>query len=218
MYDVRAPYIFAEDNNTITGLTATPSAAAFRLANIPVRNVEVSTNRQLSVIKYNESMACGIGWFSIAQRQAVARFTKPIYQDRPLVVVSRIDADKVHLHTSLETLIADGALSLLVKTQYSYGSQIDAWLNKYEPNRSAVTLDNYGMLRMIDAKRANYMLMSFEEATHYITNAHFENAAALKFATLMDSPSGNLRHLMCSKSVPVEIIERLNAVIEGDIL
>lgn len=218
MYEVRAPYIVDNGDGTISGLTADPSVLAFERAGLDFKAVEIPTNRQLAVIRANKSPACGIGWFDRPERRTFARFTNPIYRDRPTVALMlRKTAARVE-ETSLEKLLANDTLSLLVKTQFSYGARIDSWIDAYQPDTTEVTLDNVGMARMIEAERADYMLLAEAEANHLLLEIGKDRADKLVYLVMSDSPFGNYRHLMCSMSVSATVIERLNAAIASFIL
>lgn len=213
MYAERAPYIVADDDGSISGLTASPAVLAFEAAGVSYVNAAIPTNRQLSSIKANLSPSCGIGWFDRSDRRVFAQFTKPIYRDRPTVVLMNRETALARYYDNLERLIANDDLTILVKTQFSYGKDIDSWLTTYTPNMNAVTLDNVGMLRMIIVGRADYMLMGQEEATHLMLQTDASTANDVRMLSFPDSPHGNYRHLMCSLSVPQTTIERLNQVI-----
>ncbi|MEQ9487709.1 MAG: hypothetical protein RIM72_01815 [Alphaproteobacteria bacterium] len=213
MYQIRAPYIVDNGDGTIRGLTADPSVLAFDRAGLDFKPVEIPTNRQLAMIRANMSAACGIGWFDRPDRRSFARFTSPVYRDRPTVALMLRKTAATVEDTSLEEMIANDALSLLIRTQFSYGAKIDSWIDAYQPDTTAVTLDNVGMARMIEAERADYMLLAEAEASHLLLEIGEDRAGKLEYLVMSDSPHGNYRHLMCSKSVPAAVIERLNAVI-----
>jgi len=214
MYAERAPYIVAGAGGKISGLTASPAVKAFETAGIPYDPVAIPTNRQLASIKANNSHTCGIGWFDRPDRRDYALFTKPIYRDRPTVVLMHRETALDGYFNSLEALIANKDMVILVKTQFSYGQQIDSWISTYQTRKTSVTLDNIGMLRMIMVGRADYMLMGQEEATHLLLQSGAPSTEDVRILSLPDSPQGNYRHLMCSKSVPEITIERLNQVID----
>lgn len=213
MYEVRAPYIVGNADGTISGLTAGPSVLAFERAGLDFMTVEIPSNRQLATIRANKSPACGIGWFDRPERRVFARFTNPVFRDRPTVVLMLRENAAARKDDSLERMIADDSLSLLVKTQFSYGAKIDSWIDAYQPDVTAVTLDNIGMVRMIEAERVDYMLLAEAEAYYLLIELGKERADRLAILNMPDSPHGNFRHLMCSQSVPASAIERLNAAI-----
>lgn len=213
MYAERAPYIVVNENGGISGLTADPSVQAFEEAGVAFSIVEIPTNRQLASIQSNAAPSCGIGWFDRPERRVFAQFTKPIYRDRPTVVLMQRSTALAGYYDSLEKLIANDKLMMLAKTQFSYGQRIDTWIQKYRPRQTLVTLDNVGMVRMLTAKRADYMLMGQEEATHLMKQSDLVDVDDVRTLSFPDSPSGNYRHLMCSLSVPATVIEQLNKVI-----
>ena len=215
MYAERAPYIIVGNDGEITGLTADPARQAFVDSGVPYKPVSIPTNRQLASIRSNTSQACGIGWFDKPERREFAQFTKPIYRDRPTVVLMQRTSALAGFYDSLQKLIENDELVMLAKTQFSYGQHIDIWIQDYQPKQTLVTLDNVGMVRMLSARRADYMLMGQEEASHMMQQSSDVDTDDIRMLSFPDSPHGNYRHLMCSLSVPASVIERLNRVIEG---
>ena len=59
------------------------------------------------------------------EREKFAKFSTPVYQDRPQVIVMRADNSHRINHPTLAALFADKNLKLGAKLGYSYGSFVD---------------------------------------------------------------------------------------------
>lgn len=210
-YFERPPYVMHRaGSDEVVGLTATPAAQAFRAAGIRFRWVQMPTVRQLVTLKESAAPACAVGWFRNPEREQQFKFTRPIYRDRPTVALARADYTPP-APTLAETLRQPG-LAVLVKDGFSYGALIDALLVQAHPERVVTTAETVAMVRMIAAQRAHFMFAAEEEAAH-LTEGADAPAAGLKIIHFADLPPGERRHILCSKAVPDELVERLNKAI-----
>lgn len=196
----------------LTGLTGAPAVAAFNRAGILFTVQETPAARQLIMAKENRGQHCFIGWFWNRERDAFARFTKPIYQDRPYVILFAADHPQLQQTRSLSALLGDSTLTLLTKKSYSYGRSLDALITTYRPPQLAVTVENIQMLKMLQAKRGDYMFVAPEEARQIITAAGFQESQ-FRQQPPDDMPPGENRHIMCTKAVGAELIARIDAAI-----
>jgi polar amino acid transport system substrate-binding protein len=208
----RAPYYVIEDG-TVSGIVAEPTAQAFADAGIAFAWRELASNRHLRVIRQNAEPVCATGWFKTPERTAFARYSVPIYADRPAAVLVRADNDRVRRYRTLSSIMADDSLLMGAKLGYSYGAAVDAMIDEFATRRVMTTQDNVGMMRMLLGKRFDYMIASFEEADGLIAagGAAPDAVAAL---SLDDMPAGNTRYIVCSKRVPQTTMNALNAAIE----
>ncbi|MBH9551417.1 substrate-binding periplasmic protein [Inhella gelatinilytica] len=212
-YVQRPPYMMVKGEGLV-GLTGGPSYQAFKLAQVPVRIEETPFARQLRSLKENTGQDCMIGMFWKAEREEFGRYSKPVYQDQPqLILAAAASQSRFKDHTSVEDVFNDKSLRLLVKLAYSYGAPLDALIEKMQPTRRATPDENLQMVRQIKLGMADYMLMAPEEAGVAIEAAGFQPADFVQIR-YKSMPAGEHRHLFCSKNVPVEVMQRLDAAIK----
>jgi uncharacterized protein (TIGR02285 family) len=208
----RAPYSAKQADGSVRGITADIVTQTMSAAGIPYRWEELPSARQMEVLKRDEGSACGLGWFKRPEREVFAKFTAAIYHDLPTIVLARASDTRFAGMPSIDTLFANKALTLLTKTGYSYGAVIDAKIVAQKPKARADASDNRIMLGMVSRERVDYMIMAEEEAKVLLSQADFANAG-LAIYHLADPPPGEFRYLMCSKSVPDDLIARINAAL-----
>ena len=212
-YEERTPYAVTGPQGDVSGLTATPTKNAFRQAGINFQWKKMPFKRQLQTIKYNKKIACGIGWFKKPEREEFALFTTVIYQDRPSITISKQGNEIVAKHGDVSGLLKDKSLKLLVKDDFSYGSYIDALIDRYAPEQVvAVGSNNVQMLQMILSGRADYFFVSEEEAEEIITTAGHQ-LDQFQRQHYSDMPAGNKRYIACSQQVTKENVDMLNQVL-----
>ena len=208
-YD-RAPYAVTGSQGEVSGLLATPVANAFKQAGLPFQWKKMPFKRQLVTIKHNKKKACGIGWFKNPEREAFARFTDAIYQDKPAITISKKDNKALEQHRDLKGLFEDKKIRLLVKDGFSYGTYVDKSITNYDPETvSVVNSTNVQMLQMILSGRADYFFISEEEAEHIIMSAGYETSQ-FQLQHFPDMPASNHRYIACSQQVSPETIDLLN--------
>ncbi|TDR82113.1 hypothetical protein [Paludibacterium purpuratum] len=211
-YNVRAPYVVSKPDGTISGLTGTPTTQAFHAAHIPVAWVQMPSNRQLMAIEENLSPACSVGWFKNAERVRFAKFTKPIYRDRPTIGLINTASTIPRPPIALAALLQNTQLRVLIKEGYSYGPYVDRLLQKSKAVPVPTSMDNLVMVRMVALRHADMMFAAEEEAAVLLQQSGID-AARFRILHFTDMPDGEQRYLLCSRAVPDQVIRSLNAVI-----
>ena len=207
-YNERPPYLVPAADGSASGLTGTPAANAFKAAGIPITWAKVPTNRQLAVMKEPQGMNCAIGWFKTPEREQFAKFTKPIYRDKPWLVLANASYN-VKDGTKLEEALSSKTVRVLVKDAFSYGQYIDETLAKTKPNITVSNGSTSQMLQLINAGSMDFMFVSEEEAEYLVEQAglNMKNFRQIRFP---DMPKGGERYIMCGKNVPDDVIAKLN--------
>lgn len=211
-YHPRPPYVVVV-GGVLTGLTGAPARVAFQSAGTPFMVLETPASRFLQLLEKNAGLDCGIGWYKNPAREAIGKFTKPLYQGRPLEALVLASNNRLHATDSVEAVLANNSLVLLVKQSYSYGPVLGAMMEKYQTRREKTTAENIQMVQMLAAKRADYMFAAPEEARASIEAAGL-SPNEFKLLALKNMPDGERRHIMCSKNVPNDFIAKLNAAIK----
>lgn len=208
-YVPRPPFMMASANG-LAGLTGLPAYLAFKNAGIPFEISNTPFARQMRLLEMNLGRDCMIGIFKTPEREQIAKFTKPIYKDSPRVILTSADnALRFSGYDSIDDVFKDKRMVLLVKARYSYGAVVDALIQQYQTKVSQTYDESVNMLKSIKFNMADYMIMSSEEVAGAITAAGFEEGQFKKIV-FKNMPEGEYRHIMCSKSVPDEVIDKLN--------
>ncbi|MYM66837.1 transporter substrate-binding domain-containing protein [Pseudoduganella sp. FT55W] len=210
-YAERPPYLLQQADGSPAGLTGTPTTAAFKAAGIPVQWHIVPTNRQLAMIKDPKGLNCTIGWFSVPERQAYAKYTKAIYRDKSWLLLTNAAFAERGITTMAE-LASQRDIRVLVKDNFSYGG-LDKFIHKWHPVVAVSTASTVKMVQSVAKGAVDMMFVSEDEGNYILKNEAGEYAASLRLLQLKDMPRGGDRHIMCSRAVPDEVIARLNKAI-----
>ena len=213
-FHTRRPF-YMSDGDRVYGLVAEPIAQAFETAGIPYHWQETPARRQLDIIEKNEDLSCAAGWFKTRERESYARYSMPIYQDKPFVALTRADNEFLaETESSLERVLRERRLKLLVKEGYSYGQFIDERLQALAPRLITTTAENWNILKMIENYRADYSFMTEEEARDLLMSPETK-PTIFKIVRFSDMPAGGKRYIICSQKVGEDIIARLDAEIRS---
>ena len=207
-YHERPPYYMTTPDNTLAGLVGTVAYTALLESSLPFTLQEMPPQRQLDLLENNLEHLCAVGWFKNPTRERFARFTLPLFQDMPIAVIIRPATRLPASDITLQAMLGRPDLTLLLRSSYYYGKDIDEAIKSNSPSAIVTDGDTGRMLEMLDAGRGDYFLATTEEARAAIS-AH---AAPERFRLLHppDVPKGDMRYLMCSLLVTDEEIALLN--------
>ncbi len=212
-YHERKPY-YITSGDGVYGLCADPLRLAFERAGIRYRWRRTPPKRQMEILRKNQGGDCLLGWFKNPARERIVKYSLPIYQDKPALVLARSTNPRVRTGVSLKEMLADPGLVLLKKDAYSYGKMLDALIEEARPRREITTVDNIGMLKMIRAGRADYFFISEEEADELVRVSGFPDTD-FKYIRFSGMPMGEKRYILFSKNIEDELVERVNEAIRG---
>jgi polar amino acid transport system substrate-binding protein len=170
--------------------------------------------RVLKSVEEGREELCILGNFKTPEREAYAVFTKPVYQNKPIgILILKDRMDAFAPFKTLAELTASPTLRLGYIDGFSYGNAVDAFIAGMTGTKISRGTSQTGMVGMLASGRFDYMLADQEEYEELAKAAKIppENVRLLTFP---DVPEGNKRYLMCSKAVPRQTIERINAAIQ----
>nr|BFD32569.1 hypothetical protein GTC16762_21870 [Pigmentibacter ruber] len=226
-YQPRIPF-FIEDKKEkypVDGTIYKIIQSIFQGLDIEYKYSNVPVIRTLQMIKENKVKVCYPLGLRNIEREKIALISKPIYKDKNTIVLYNIDNEKIKLYSNFTEMLKDKNITLLVKIGYSYGKLIDEKLLEYlhykafEENKNIgkninkTSDDNIGMLNQILNKKSDYMLIAKNEIENLIEqNGIYKKY--LKILEFKDLPEGEYRHLICSKKVGEEVMEKINSRIK----
>ncbi|MBU1342240.1 MAG: transporter substrate-binding domain-containing protein [Proteobacteria bacterium] len=214
LYFKRPPY-YDTVNNLPDGFLVELTRRIFEKADIAPTFIEVPPSRIMHYIKDPNKKVCSIGWFKNKEREEFAKFSEPIYQNKPLVVLTT--RSKQHLleqHATIKDVFSDRSLILAAIDSFSYGAIMDKWINNYAPNVHEISSDQSLLPRLIISNRASYMLVAPEEISMMLQQATLDETLFVSI-TKPDIPAGNKRYLIFSKRVENSLIEDINTAIQS---
>ena len=209
----RPPYYALENGQPAGGFVLDITLAVFAHAGIPVVVREMPPSRILVHIETRPSGSCAVGWLRTPEREAFARFSLPLYVDKPLgVVTSPEKARELGPAPRLKDLLA-ADLIWGARQGFSYGPVLDDTLHKVPAQHRSFFSDTRAMLRLVAEHRLDAMLIGPEELSAQL---HADPALrkAIRFLPIADAPPGFSRHIMCDLAVDLEVMARLDAAIQ----
>ena len=210
-HDERPPFLKTEADGSVSGTAATPAALAFQKAGIPYAWKYESASRQIAMLK-SGARVCSVGWYKTPERERFAKFSKPVSQDSPMIGLSNRDF-KVQAKATLDQVLADQNVTVLVKASIVYGPFLESRLAQMKAKR-VMTFEEFGpMIRLIHLGRAQLTFIPIEEADYYIEKMGY-SPKDFNILHFVEMPPGEKRYIMCSMSIEDDVIDRLNAALK----
>ena len=207
----RPPFNHIE-NAQPAGMLYELTARIFADAGIEAAFSEMPPKRILLEMREPESRLCSFGWFKNPEREAFAKFTLPIFQDKPLVaLILKKNAARFASKALLKEVVADTSLTLGVVAGWSYGDYVDGLIRQGNPT-AATIVNSRELGLMLAGERFSYCLVRPWEVAGIIACSGLqpEEVLTLPFADLSES---NKRYILCGRGVPDAVIDRLDASI-----
>ena len=206
------PYYYI-GNGKPRGLLLQKAIAALECAGIEYSLDELPSNRAIDAVKLG-TQAMSIGWFKTQEREAFAKFSRPIYQNKPQAAVFKKErAGSFAPYATLSSLILKSKLVLGVVAGHSEGKAVDDIIKKNPRNVFRVDAEQRNIISMLDAGRFDYVLLPPEEFDNLVMT-HELDADMYMLKCLEDIPPGNMRYLMFSRDVSDRTIEAVNNCID----
>jgi len=208
LYYERAPLHYTTPDNKPAGFIVDATERLLTAAGIPFTWVVRPAKRVLNEVFEGAANVCSPGWFLTDDRENKVLYSDAFMTAPPLIAVVNDEAKSKASSEASKTLAAMG--TILVRDHLTRGSYLDRLLSSLPPDHVVhrTTTDVPSMLATVAARHADMAVMTEAEADYYLPQA----GPGLSVLHFTDSaPEG--RYLICSRSTPPSLIERINAAI-----
>lgn len=209
----KPPYSYV-DNGKQRGFLLERVQQILAAAQVEARYDIIPPKRIFADISANRGEICSFGWYRIPEREAYAKFSLPIHQDKPHVVLAGPRArEAIARHRTLQELMGDSSLMLGVVDGVSYGAEIDALIANFRGPVERALISPLQLARKVSAQRVDFMFIDQEDLEYLAqTNAELSSDSLRRFS-YPDLPAGLKRYILCSQKVPDETMKRINQAI-----
>lgn len=209
----KPPYSFM-DNGVAKGFLLERTRRVLSAAGVEAQFREMPPKRLFFEIEKNEQAICSFGWYKIPERERYARFSIPLHQDKPhVVLVGPRSVGTVQKNATLRELMSDSALVMAGADGVSYGPELDRMISKFAGKVDLSLQSPLQVVKKIAAQRADFMFID-QEDYNYLTesSADFRNDGLLRI-DYPDMPAGLKRYILCSQRVSDDTMQKINAAI-----
>lgn len=209
----KPPYSYVDDGKQ-KGFLLDRVKQILAAAKVEAKYEIVPPKRIFADIAANRSEICSFGWYKIPEREAYAKFSASIHEDKPHVILAGPRSrDAITRHKSLRELMADTSLLLGVVDGVSYGPEIDALIAAFRGPVERALIPPLQLARKVAAERVDFMFID-QEDLDYLTQSNPElSNDNLKKISYTDLPPGLKRYILCSEKVSDETMARINQAI-----
>jgi len=207
----KPPYHYIE-NGEPKGFLLERARTVFAQAGLSARFVNEPQKRIWAKFQSGASNYCSISWYRLPEREALAQYSQPFHEDLPhTILIAPGMADRVRAHPTLASLLTDQTLTLGAVEGVSYGPVIDPMIKASKNKVMSRTVETTQMMRMLTVGRASYMFVDREDWEFF--RQKNPSAKAMVRHDFPDMPPGLRRHIVCSRDVPQETMNKLNQAI-----
>lgn len=213
-YYERKPFHYSTGPGQVAGLVVTPTVQAFEKIGVPINWELTPANRILATLKANIGSDCSPGWYKTPERENYARYTLPIYRDKPLVAIVRADFPVPDVITAKELYLRPH-IRLITKLGFVHGAYLEQIIARIPPKNIVKVSDEMpSIIRMVQSGIADLLTATQEEAEFYASQAG-AGMKEFRVIRLPDVPVEEKRYILCSKRVPEDVVEKLDVVIKA---
>ncbi|NHR05824.1 transporter substrate-binding domain-containing protein [Chromobacterium haemolyticum] len=208
-YRDKPPYSYSQ-NGKPAGFLLERTIEILHRAAVPAEFEEVPAKRIINNIEANKKRICSPGWYKTPGREAFARFSLAIHQDKPhLVLANTKSSENIQKISTLKALLASTEFKLGKVAGVSYGTELDAMIDHAAAAVMDSTVTPGELAQMIISQRADYMLIDVEDYKFFLQKKEIDSKK-LTILKFKDIPEGLKRYIMCSKQVSSELMQRIN--------
>ncbi|MBI9084633.1 MAG: transporter substrate-binding domain-containing protein [Desulfobacterales bacterium] len=211
-YFHRPPYYETDEAGQAGGFLVEITRLILSEAQVPFQFEEMPHKRILSRLREHRRVSSP-GWFKTPERQRFARFSQPIYRNRPLcIIINRQLAPRFEEAPEMARILSSD-LTLGVLDEFSYGLWADGQMARFKPKTYRLAGSQGSLLEMVLRSRVDYMLIAMEEAMNIL--ARNDRAAVMgRIVRIADAPEGNQRPIMFSLGVDEQTVTKIDSAIE----
>ncbi|WP_321404415.1 transporter substrate-binding domain-containing protein [Maridesulfovibrio sp.] len=206
------PYYYTNSENKPDGSLLHLTKRIMNKAGYECRYISMPSKRILHTIQKGKNFA-SIGWFKTPQREKYAKFSLPIYENKPIVVLLRHeDHDQFIKYNTLKELLEQTKFKTGIVAGHSMGGYIDYLLEMHPQSVYTLSGTTQQLVRMLHTGHIDFCLLAPVEIAKIIKQSHYKDDK-FSFMSMADIIKGNTRHLIFSKDVSNDTISRINSAI-----
>ncbi|GGX33975.1 substrate-binding periplasmic protein [Undibacterium squillarum] len=216
-YYNRPPFLYQDAAGHVKGILAERAEKVMQQAGIHYRWENTPVTRILYHLEHSKRHDCAPGWYFSAEREKFAWYSKPVYRDLPVVVISRAQPFSA-APGNLASILNTPGVRILLKRGLLHNSELQEQLRKPMAAKIETTVAEMPvMLGMIENGRADLTIVTQEEASYYASLPQW-SGRQLKISKIPGLNTADARYILCSKTVPAELMQKINTAIDKVLL
>lgn len=211
LYYNRPPYYYSTPIGP-KGIIMDKVLDIFKKAGIKAKYTLSTSNRIYLEFLSGRAKICSPGWFKNKEREKFAKFSIPIYQDSPVVLLTKRDNYKLRDYTAIQDIFKHKSFIWGRIRFFSYGYYVDSLAQKLKPKSIEIDGNQEDLITMLKYGRLHYMLINPQEIDQLIRSTGYKKNEFM-VVRLNDVSTGNRRYIMFSKDISNKLIDKINKII-----
>jgi len=210
-YSERPPYVWTDGRGAAQGAALSAVRDALDRAGIEYRLLPVPANRQIVDIERSGPMVCGIARYKTSVGGHLAKFSRPLIEERPYVVFSR-KSSRLSEQVSLPELLDAPSMRVVTRSQRSFGDRLDSLLARARATFLGITGNAVNAARMVLSGRGDVSLMTLDEVD-FVKSTLALSEDAFSISRIAGVEKGENSYLMCSPSSDDSLLQAIDAML-----
>lgn len=209
LYELKEPYVYKKDGK-ITGPALSTVLRALKQTDLKYTFKNKTFQEQIKEIKANKKKICAIAWEKKNTYEKFAKYSKAIYQDKPLGIITQ-RRHKFENRVDIAEIIESRKYKVLVKKDFPYSKKLTNVLDQL-PKKIVHTKKDHNLVTLVAKKKGDFAFIPYADAMKFIKTHKYRSR--IKFVELSGIESSNDRYMVCSLSVSDNTIEKINNLIK----
>lgn len=211
LYFERPPYYYTEKGPK--GLLLGPTVNLMQKSILDLSTRSTSSKAILNVIKENNGAFCSVGWFKTKERESYGKFTKSIYTNKPIKLLTlKKHSSLFKKEMELEEIFKQKSLKWGALQAFKYGDNVEILAKNHNMKRVYGRRQDL-LVNMMVYERFHYILIAPEEIDYIIKGSGHDKNLFLT-VNLSNIQKGNDRYIICSKKVSDQAINEFNKYVK----
>ena len=210
-YSERPPYVWTDGGGAAQGAALGAVRTALDRAGIAYRLLPVPANRQIVDIERSASTVCGIARYKTSGREHLAKFSRPLLEERPYVVFSRKNSGLAG-QVSLPELLDTPSLRVVLKSQGLFGDMLDSQLFRSRATFLGINGNAVNAAKMVLLGRGDVSLLTLDEVDFVKSTLNLPEDA-FTISRIAGIDKGENDYLMCSASTDDSTLQAIDAML-----
>lgn len=210
----RPPFIWRDDAGQMHGISYEIGEKVFKRAQLPYQWIQAPSARVQHYFVTDKMPLCLVNWIYTDERNHLGRVSLPTYQEQDYVGVVATNKVAKYRGRLINDVLDDPTTVVLFKEGYAYSTVLTKLLIEMKAPKVDYRGSQEHNLRLIAEQRADIAFFEQQELS-LILKQHPElvdKVVPLNFPELNTVPT--TRHIICSKSVTDEQMQKMNEAIE----
>ncbi|KFZ38764.1 hypothetical protein HR45_04940 [Shewanella mangrovi] len=210
----RPPFIWKDEQGQMHGISYEIGERVFRLAHIPYHWQQAPSARVQHYFSTDKHPLCLVNWIYTDERQQLGRISLPTYVEQDYLAVMPNDSAERFYHRDVDQILQDKTVAVLIKAGYAYSTVLEHKFAQMQAQKIDLRADQQRNFQLLAENRADIGFFEQQELEGFVQRFPelADKVTIIRYPSINAKPT--TRHVICSKSVSEQRMQRINDAIK----